>query len=336
MKIKHLIALALLVGLGSQGLWAKKVKFVVNMQGWTKSALGIHVTGDFQTVAGYAGGDWNSATTSMAIDGPDTNIYSVVVDIPAFTKYEYKFVNGDQFYEAEFVPIESRVGYNFNDNRWIYIDSLAPDTTVVGPLRFSGNAPMGMYLMRFLVDMHEEGSVSPQGAHVGGSFDGWAQRSRMYSFVTGIWEHIGYIDSTATGANFRYYNGASQGDAETVAGPCVSGSDRYKAMVKDTVLPAVCFGSCNACLTSGVVEGWEARVELYPNPARDRVAVRLSNHFGDWRLRLLDAQGRVLLQRAGQGEQLSYIEREGRLAGWYMVEVTEANGGRRTQKLMFQ
>ncbi|MBK8686725.1 MAG: hypothetical protein IPN26_18020 [Bacteroidetes bacterium] len=48
----------------------------------------------------------------------------MVVDLPAFAKYEYKFLNGDQGYEVEVVPEESRANYNLSDNRWIYVDSL--------------------------------------------------------------------------------------------------------------------------------------------------------------------------------------------------------------------
>ena len=88
-------------------------------------------------------GDWASNTTTLTQEG-STEIYSIVVDIPAFAKYEYKFLNGDQFYEAEFVPI-IRVGYNFNDNRWIYVDSLANDTTFVGAILFAGNAPAEIF-----------------------------------------------------------------------------------------------------------------------------------------------------------------------------------------------
>jgi len=72
---------------------AKKVKFSVDMTGQTISSYGVHVSGDFQTLAGYSGGDWASNTTLMAQEA-DTNIYSIVVDIPAFKKYEYKFLNG--------------------------------------------------------------------------------------------------------------------------------------------------------------------------------------------------------------------------------------------------
>src|SRR5207248_6349550 len=94
---------------------AKKVKFAVNMTGQTINTLGVHVWGDFQVAAGYTS-DWAPNLTLLTQEAADTNIYSMIVDIPAFAKYEYTFLNGDQGYDAEFVPQESRVGYNFNTN----------------------------------------------------------------------------------------------------------------------------------------------------------------------------------------------------------------------------
>lgn len=318
-------------------LSAKKVKFSVNLNGIAANVTGVHIVGDFQTLAGFPGGDWNSATTPMWQEPSDTNIYSIVVDLPAFAKYEFKFANGDQFYEVEFVPVESRVGYNFNDSRWIYLDSLAPDTTLVGPIVFSGNAPAGYRLMRFLVDMHEEASVSPLGVHVAGTFQGWDPMSmHMYSFVPGIWEHIGYLDSMVASTEFLYYNGNSLTDAEMVMGSCTSNMQRVLTVPKDTVLPAVCFGSCAACLTVSNSIAWQPRLEVYPNPAQSGAMVRLSNHFGNWTLHLRDQQGKLLETIVGTGEQAVRLERNGRVAGMYFVTVTDASGSTATQKLIFQ
>ena len=134
MKKSVLISVALVLVLT---LSAKKVKFEVDMTDQAISTYGVHVSGDFQTLAGYSGGDWQPGTTPMTNE-PGTQIYSVVVEIPAFAKYEYKFLNGDQWYDVEFVPMESRVGYNFNDNRWIFVDSITNDTTTTYPILYSG------------------------------------------------------------------------------------------------------------------------------------------------------------------------------------------------------
>ncbi len=335
--IRTLIALALLSTVTVGHLAAKKVKFMVDMTGIVKNAFGIHVAGDFQTLAGYAGGDFNSATTEMFQEPGDTNLYGLVVDLPPMAKYEFKFVNGIQFYEVEFVPVESRVGYQFNDNRWFYLDSLSPDTTVLPALRFSGNAPMGMRLMRFLVNMQNEPSVSPLGVHIEGDYNAFATPERMYSFATGIWEDINHVDTTVAMANYRYMNGNLPADVENLGGAsCAAGGLRMLMVPKDTVLPVVCFGSCTDCIAAGTAVAWVPRLEVYPNPAAEAATVRLSNHFGDWTLRLQDQQGRVVWSRAGSGEQLLRIERGHLPAGLYFVEVRDVNGDHATQKLIFQ
>src|SRR5689334_19803480 len=186
------VLLTAVILLSATFVFAKKVKFSVDLDTVTANVTGVHVMGDFQGVAGFPGGDWLPNTTPLTQEASST-IYSTVVDIPAFTKYEYKFVNGDQGYEAEFVPLPSRVGYNFNDNRWLWVDSLANDTTDIGAILFAGNAPVNLTLLRFKVDM-SEALVDPAGVHVAGDFQGWdPSKIMLYSFGSGVYEIIAYL-----------------------------------------------------------------------------------------------------------------------------------------------
>jgi len=170
----------------STSVFAKKVKFAVDMTGLTTNTLGVHVIGDFQVAAGYPL-DWDPSSVLLTQEGT-SNIYSIVVNIPAFQKYEYYFVNGDQTYEAEFVPEQSKVGYNFDDNRWLYVDSLANDTTFVGAVLFSGNAPVGLNLIRYKVDLS---LVTPSinGIHITTTSNGFSpNKTRLYSFGNNIFD----------------------------------------------------------------------------------------------------------------------------------------------------
>src|SRR6185503_10791552 len=98
MKKALLISAVLFISVGA---FAKKVKFSVDMDTITINVNGVHVTGDFQDEAGFAS-DWDPGTTAMLQDVSDPSIYSIVLDIPAFQKYEFKFVNGIFGYETEF------------------------------------------------------------------------------------------------------------------------------------------------------------------------------------------------------------------------------------------
>ena len=104
--MKKLILL-LIIGCSITNLNAKFVKFSVDMSEQTINALGVHVAGDFQKIAGYTE-DWNSSITILSKEG-NTSIYSIVVNIPANNKYEFKFINGDQFYEIGRASCRERV-----------------------------------------------------------------------------------------------------------------------------------------------------------------------------------------------------------------------------------
>ncbi len=334
--IRFLLALMVITSLATGVVMAKKVKFMVNMSGLVKNSFGIHITGDFQTIAGYAGGDWNSASTPMVQEPGDTNLYSLVVDLPAMSKFEYKFVNGVQFYEVEFVPIESRVGYNFNDSRWIFIDSLAPDTMVVGPLRFAGNAPMGMYCSRFVVDMQGL-NIPATGVHVAGNFQNWDPASmRLYSFGGSVYEYIGYVDSTAGSIEFKYINGNAWGTDESVPATCATNNNRDQLMAKDTLLPTVCFASCVACPAVAVAEPRLVGMQIFPNPTQGDATVRVAGIAGEWTLRVLDLQGRILHTVMGSGDGEVQLARATLDAGLYCVRVTGVQGNSINQKLLVQ
>ncbi|MCD6018174.1 MAG: hypothetical protein K0S53_1295 [Bacteroidetes bacterium] len=258
-------------------LSAKKVKFAVDMTGQTISAFGVHIVGDFQEAAGYPL-NFDPAATPLTQEGV-TNIYSIIVNIPAFTKYEYLFVNGDQTYEAEFVPDESRVGYNFIDNRWLYVDSLANDTTFVGAILFGGNAPAGLSLVRFKVDMGNALPVSPNGVHVGDNMNGFSPtKVRLYSFGDNIYETISYYVNNSY--SFRYFNGNTAITTETISGSCDVFGNRGLTLTKDTVMSTVCFSSCSACMATAISELKNTTVSfnVFPNPAKDMVTIHSSQN----------------------------------------------------------
>ena len=270
---------------------AKKVKFSVDMTNQIISPNGIHVSGDFQTLAGFPGGDFNSATTVLGQEG-STNIYSILVDIPAFAKYEFKYVNGDQFYEAEFLPlIECCVNYNFNDNRWLYIDSLSNDTTDVGAVLFGANAPAGLILVRFVVDMQNE-TVSPNGIHVAGNFQGWnPATTTMYSFGNNLYDVIIYV-STGT-YEYKFYNGNTIGSEEIIPVICSVNSNRELSVTADTVLSSVCFGSCTACSVSGVSEiETKSGLRLMPNPSTSFTVLEINDNSTLHTVSITDITGR--------------------------------------------
>jgi alpha-amylase len=300
---------------------AKKVKFAVDMTGLLVNSTGVHISGDFQTLAG-SGPDWASNTTVLTQETADTNIYSIVVDIPAFAKYEYKFLNGDMFYEAEFVPVESRVMWNFDDNRWIFVDSLANDTTFLGAIPFAGNAPKGQRLLRVKVDMINE-AVSGSYVHVAGSFQSWSTtQDVLYSFNDTVYEAIAFVDSSITNYTYRFLNGSTAAGYETVPGACSTSGNRSIDVTKDTVLSAVCFSSCSACVPAGIHELASAEsLRIYPNPMNASTHLQLP-YVGFSKVILSDVSGRKVREYTSiSGDQLE-IQKDGLEAGIYFISAS--------------
>lgn len=311
---------------------AKKVKLSVDMSGQIININGIHVTGDFQDEAGFAA-DWDPATTAMTQDVSDTNIYSIVVDIPAFRAYEYKFVNGIFGYEQEFIPLQSRVNYNFIDSRWIYVDSLANDTLDIGAIRFGGNAPAGKQLVRFYVDMQNETTVSSNGVHVAGNFQNWnPAATRMYSFDGNVYEYIMYVDSNNTSAvyEYKFINGNTTSDYENLLSWCANASgNRSLSVASDTLLNVVCYTSCSSCASVGFTElANEQTMILYPNPATQQTELQLPTLGNNWNLQVIDAAGRTVLQQSYFSVSRIALPADQFSNGLYLVRVTDKDSGK--------
>lgn len=334
--MKKIITLAVIL-LSVLNLQAKKVKFAVDMGTYTINPNGIHLMSDFQVAIGLAA-DWDPSTLALTQEASST-IYSVIVDIPAFAKYEFKYVNGIYGYEAEFVPDQSRVGYSFNDNRWLYIDSLKNDTTFVGAIPFSGNAPTGKKLIRFLVDMTNEVSVSSNGVHVAGNFQTqtWNTKNNiLYSFGGGVYEVIAY--APAGNYEFKYYNGNTSGDAETVPASCATNNNRTHNLIADTILPTVCYKACVSCALASVFENSSeiSGIKMYPNPLISSATLEFQVKGTSYAATIMDLSGRVLKSYySANGENIE-VKRDDLKSGIYFVSVVNAQNAKSTSKLIIQ
>ncbi len=321
----------------SQTLFAKKVKFAVDMspvysQGDSVHATGIHVYGNFQGAAGYPF-DWDPGSIMLSKETSDTNVYSIVLDIPAFLVYEYRFINGDQAYQVEFVPNQSRVNGNFDDNRWLYVDSLANDTTFVGVMPFSANAPTGLTLLRFRVNMVHQ-SVSPDGVHVAGTFQGWNPVTlRMGPVIdtSGIYEYEAYLP--LGNYEFKYVNGNTVGDYEALFGSCATNGNRTMNLTQDTMLDPVNFGSCLVGISENELT---KNIQLYPNPASSFVMIEFNDNNISHTVSVSDITGRIIRTYSDYISDALKIERGNLLDGVYIVSIINREGGRANTRLIIE
>ena len=267
--------------------FAKKVKFAVDMGSYTISPLGVHVMGNFQVAAGYSL-NFDPATIPMNQVGA-TTIYTAMVTIPSFQVYEFKFVNGNQSYEVEFVPLLSRVDV-FNDNRWFFNDSLVNDTTFLGNIPFSGNAPVGKTLIRYVVNMMNAGAIAASGVHVASTFQSMDPATHRMSNLNGTnYEIIAYVNTGVQA--FKYFNGNNAGATETVPVSCATLGTRSFSLTMDTLLQTVCFSGCIDCVL-GINETKieNSSLSLFPNPALDYVIIK--NPGNAQKIIIVDLQGK--------------------------------------------
>lgn len=298
------------------------VTFSVDMRYQSVSVNGVHVSGDFQMSAGYPG-NWEPGTTTLT-NVPGTSIYSITVNIPANTKYEYRFINGDQEYESEFIPEKSRVGFNFNDNRWVYIDSTSANTVELPSVIFGGNAPYQKKLIRLSVDMQKQTIVNTSDISV--------NSSKMYSFYDQVYEVLLFVDSNET-LSYKFSN-ATQ--IETVPESCNINGFRTFIVTDDTIATMVCFSSCSDCASTGINSLTQSKfgINIYPNPTSDIANISFSNS-SDRNIYLFDMNGRKINQYLNSSEVLLKINTEFLNAGIYVLKV-EQEGNVENLKLIVQ
>lgn len=240
--MKKLLLIALM-STAISGAFARKVKFSVDMTGQTVSANGVHVAGNFQS--------WSPSTTAMTKVG-STNIYSVIADVTASSIVEFKFINGNDWPQAESVPTISQVGSSVNGgsngNRWFAAGS-GNDTLVLPAFKFSGSAPANMYAVRFALDLAKESAVSSNGVHIAGSLQGWDPSKTEMSNLFNTNKIYEVVICLANGSyEFKYVNGNAWGKDESVPSGCaVNGNRGVTVNSADITLSKVCFASCSAC-----------------------------------------------------------------------------------------
>ena len=259
--MKKLLLIVVLAGL-ALNTQARKVMFRVDMTGQTVSANGVHMPGNFKDV-NYDNIDENPGlanwdkTSNLMTDPNADNIYTVVLDLAPNLVYEFKFINGNDWPGSENIPAISQVGGS-NTNRWTWVNSTSgTDTLVLPAIRFGQSAPAGMKAIRFRVNMKLVTTVSSNGVHVAGDFQGWdPSKTRMVnyagdgSFTGTVYQHIGYVATGATGGatQYKFVNGNAWGQDEGVPSSCAVGGNRtFGASTNDSLLARVCFGSCDDC-----------------------------------------------------------------------------------------
>nr|NQU90745.1 T9SS type A sorting domain-containing protein [Bacteroidota bacterium] len=216
------------------------VTFQVDMSTLPLSGEGVHVAGSFQ--------GWDPATTELTDQG--NGVYAVTLELLTGEHHTYKYINGNLFDNQETVPEACGEDDGFGSyNRFFDVPE---NDTVLDVVCFGMCAACPPTVeVTFQVDMAEQ-TVSPDGVHIAGSFQGWITdatamtlvREGVYTYTTTLFSGEYY--------EYKFINGITWDDAETVPAGCAQNENRFITATGDTVLSVVCFGSCVACAPPSV------------------------------------------------------------------------------------
>ncbi len=254
----NIIALFVIMGLISN---AVNVTFKVDMSQQTVAVEGVHIAGSFQ--------DWDPAATIMTDMGD--NIYSYTADFAAGDMIEYKFINGVEWGEDESVPGACAQ----NNNRFLTVPN---EDIILDAVCFGSCGPCGdPVTVTFVIDMSEE-TISADGIHIAGSFQGWNPSSTEMTDIGGNIYSIPVSINSGETIQYKYINGIDWPESELVPEEC-GVPDGFEAFNRELVVPddditldLVCFSSCQPC-TVGIGELTIKQASVSPNPFTDQLTL---------------------------------------------------------------
>jgi len=269
---------------------------------------------------------WCGNCTAM-FDADGDNIWSVPV-VMQEGSYEYKFSYDAWAGQETLVPGSScTVTADIYTNRIVTIES---DTTLE-VVCWNSCTPCGQssgpYNVTFAVDM-SQAAFSYSVPEVNGTFNNFCGSCAPLSDADGdnIWTLTVALPVGTHAYKFSYDNWAGQ--EELIPGSsCTlteSGfTNRTIDVTENTVLPNVCWGSCEECVVS-VDEASAASFNVFPNPAQDELNIVSAARENAWVV-LSDMTGRVVLKQFIQQSQTARMNVSLLPAGSYVVTMNNGN-----------
>ena len=248
----------------------RQVTFKVDMSRENITSSGVHLAGSFN--------NWSYTQTPMTL--LPNSIYEVTVSLQENVACKYRFVNGNNVTGLETVPASCGVlnGTGQYDRQYL----VAPHDTTFLPVCFSmcSHCPANVSVT-FRVDMQNE-TVSPNGVHVSGTFNSWNYAQNLMTVNSGtVYETSMNLDE-GTYMEFRYVNGNSAQNMETVPSACALNNNRYFTVPgHDTVMTAYCFSSCVPCGTVVHYSHVTFRVDMHTQTISPD-GVHLAGTFQGW------------------------------------------------------
>ena len=211
--------------------------FQVDMSDQTVPPEGAFLTGDFQ--------DWDPSTTALTDNGDGT--WELTISVSSGQVLNYKYLNGNAWGLEETVPgvCGADDGFGGFNRAW----TVSPMAEVI-PLHCFASCeacPLEAVDVTFQVDMSQE-TVSPDGVHLAGSFQGWdAGATPMSDEGGGIWSLTLPLNPLEE-VEYKFINGNVWGADEMNPAECTVNGNRFATIpTMSVVLDPVCFSYCVVC-----------------------------------------------------------------------------------------
>ncbi len=258
----------------------------------------LHVVGNFQDPnydnvpenPNYV--NWTPSDVSGLMSDDDMDlVYSTTLMLQP-GRYEFKFVNGNDWPFAENVPQTCTVEVNGNSNRQIMVGADAISYNVCyGECADCGQSTIRVRVDMSTVDLDADGvggeageDIHPEGVHMNGSFNGWDPNffPQLQDWDgNNVWEGL-IATFTADPIEYKFINGPSWDfPNETISGPCGAGNGNRLVNITDanTVLPVYCWSSCDPCSQPVAVT---FHVDMNASCADTSPGVNLMGTATDW------------------------------------------------------
>jgi Secretion system C-terminal sorting domain len=307
-----------------------KVKFSVDLGANKPDPAGVHLAGNLQKDAGFAG-DWDPATTALTQEGT-TTIWSVELTLPSNKTYEYKFVNGKAWGGDE--SMTKACAAPGGTNRFF----TTSDKDEARPLVcFKRCFACDEAAVTLSVNMVKEKVDPALGVHVAGAFQGWSPgktalvREATPNANHDIWTIT--VPMKAGDQEYKFINGNDWGKDEVMNPATQScakagGTNRYITVdaAKDAVNAVVCFKECKDCIVAVNELDFNTGLSVSPNPTSGIVNLNYKfNETLNLNVRVLNLLGQVItdrkLDKVSEGTTQFDL---GNLAnGMYIIQVTD-------------
>ena len=265
----------------------------VDMSAQEISADGVHIAGNFQ--------GWNPS--SHQLDSVGNGVFGIAIPLTeiSVTSLEFKFINGNSWTaESEF--IDGPCG-NANGNRIFELDNLIDSAALQA--NSDGDAfcfnscetcvePLAV---TFNIDMSVVATVSENGVHLAGSFQGWDPAGTPLSDNgDGTWSAT--VEMEPGTYEFKVINSnAWDGNEENMEGSgCNNGGNRIATFDADNNTYTACFNTCpgESCTPDPDPADITFRVNMANQELAEGQAVFVWGGFTGWQggaIEMTDADG---------------------------------------------